>query len=127
MNIADMFRFRVGLHRARSREADRGRKASAERSPLLHPGSAFRLTPRRSKRPEPGRRPPSKSGPPWSRTHPWQISSATGGRREHLLQFAFSNIRMSPWLPPTVREAEAETCLLYTSDAADERSSVDLG
>ena len=25
------------------------------------------------------------------------------------------------------RQSEAETCLLYTSDAADERSSVDLG
>ena len=28
--------------------------------------------------------------------------------------------------PPADR-AEADTCLLYTSDAADERSSVDLG
>ena len=26
-----------------------------------------------------------------------------------------------------LRDAEAEDCLLYTSDAADERSSVDLG
>ena len=32
-----------------------------------------------------------------------------------------------PELPPEVLTNLFQTCLLYTSDAADERSSVDLG
>ena len=33
----------------------------------------------------------------------------------------------SPFTPPQATMAPPKPCLLYTSDAADERSSVDLG
>src|SRR5678815_4277040 len=35
--------------------------------------------------------------------------------------------RLFGWLPGKEGDADAAPCLLYTSDAADERSSVDLG
>ena len=44
-----------------------------------------------------------------------------------------SDLHLSAGLPPMirvhgdVRRINVEACLLYTSDAADERSSVDLG
>ena len=38
-----------------------------------------------------------------------------------------SEIACDGWLPPTRLSVTHRPCLLYTSDAADERSSVDLG
>ena len=52
----------------------------------------------------------------------------SGGVMEHIEEAGIHSGDSACTLPPaTLGSAEIERCLLYTSDAADERSSVDLG
>ena len=47
--------------------------------------------------------------------------------RIHFVQIDIADDDVSHLQNPDILQAIAMTCLLYTSDAADERSSVDLG
>src|SRR5678816_2594560 len=68
------------------------------------------------------------SGQPFKRpARVFPSSDGLGETRIPAASIAAILLSAPPWPPETIAPAWPMRCLLYTSDAADERSSVDLG